>query len=41
MHKPLSICGILLYYNNGIYYQQSLDSDVGVIVALEHILELY
>ena len=38
MNRPLSICGILLYYNNGIYYQQSLDSDVGVVTDIESLI---
>lgn len=32
------IDGIMLWYNNGIYYQQSLDSDIGVITNIESLI---
>lgn len=32
------VCGITLWYSNGNYYQQSLDSDVGIITNIESVL---
>lgn len=34
----VSINGVTLWYSNGKYYQQSLDSDMGVIVNIESLL---
>ena len=34
----LVIKGITLWYNNGIYYQQSPDSDVGIITNIESLI---